>query len=38
VTVFQPSVTEFDRLQSSLATELDALGNKIQKNVGRNSA
>lgn len=38
VIVFQPSVTEFDRLQSALATELDALGNKIQKNVGRNQA
>jgi len=38
VTVFKPAVTEFDRLASSLSNELDALGEKIDKNVGRESA
>jgi hypothetical protein len=38
VTVFKPTVTEFDRLASSLSDELDALGEKIDKNVGRESA
>jgi hypothetical protein len=37
VTVFKPTVTEFDRLASSLSNELDALGEKIDKNVGRES-
>ena len=35
VTVFQPTVTEFDRMQTSLAGELDALGDKLGKNIGR---
>lgn len=34
VTLFEPSLTEFDRLQNSLSGELDALGDKIEKNVG----
>ena len=38
VTIFKPTVTEFDRLASSLSNELDALGEKIDKNVGRESA
>ncbi len=38
VTVFKPTVTEFDRLASSLSNELDALGEKMDKNVGRESA
>jgi hypothetical protein len=38
VTVFQPTVTEFDRLQSSLEGELDALGTKLGKNVGQEPA
>jgi len=38
VTVFKPTVTEFDRLASSLSDELDALGEKIDKNVGGESA
>ncbi|MGH9319399.1 MAG: PilZ domain-containing protein [Vicinamibacteria bacterium] len=37
VTVFKPTVTEFDRLQRSLSNELDALGDKIDKSLGRNS-
>lgn len=37
VTVFKPTVTEFDRLANSLSNELDALGEKIDKNVGRES-
>jgi hypothetical protein len=35
ITVFQPTVTEFDRLQSSLEGELDALGDKLGKSVGQ---
>jgi hypothetical protein len=38
ITVFKPTVTEFDRMASSLSNELDALGEKIDKNVGRESA
>lgn len=38
VTVFKPTVTEFDRLASSLSNELDALGQKMDKNLGRESA
>jgi hypothetical protein len=38
VTVFKPTVTEFDRLASSLSNELDALGEKMDKNLGRESA
>ena len=38
VTVFKPTVTEFDRLASSLSNELDALGEKIDKSVGREPA
>ncbi len=38
VTIFKPTVTEFDRLASSLSNELDALGEKMDKNVGRESA
>ena len=38
VTVFKPAVTEFDSLASSLSNELDALGQKIDKNLGRESA
>ncbi len=38
VTVFKPEVTEFDRLASSLSNELDALGEKMDKNLGRDSA
>ena len=38
VVVFKPTVTEFDRLANSLSNELDALGEKIDKNVGRESA
>jgi hypothetical protein len=37
VTVFKPEVTEFDRLASSLSNELDALGEKMDKNLGRES-
>jgi hypothetical protein len=37
VTVFKPSLTEFDRLASSLSSELDALGERIDKNLGRDS-
>jgi hypothetical protein len=35
VTVFKPAVTEFDRLASSLSGELDALGEKMDKSLGR---
>jgi hypothetical protein len=38
VTVFQPTITEFDRMQTSLAGELDALGDKLGKNIGREPA
>ena len=38
VTVFKPAVTEFDRLASSLSDELDALGEKMDKNLGREPA
>jgi hypothetical protein len=34
ITLFQPTLTEFDRLQDSLSGELDALGDKIEKNLG----
>ena len=37
VTVFKPSVTEFDRMASSLSNELDALVEKIDKSLGRDS-
>jgi hypothetical protein len=37
VTVFKPTVTEFDRMASSLSNELDALGEKIDKSLGRDS-
>jgi hypothetical protein len=38
VTVFQPTLTEFDRLQNSLEGELDALGSKLGKSVGQEPA
>jgi hypothetical protein len=38
VTVFQPTVTEFDRMQTSLAGDLDALGDKLGKSIGREPA
>jgi Tfp pilus assembly protein PilZ len=36
-TLFEPTETEFNRLQSSLEGELDALGEKLDKSVGHES-